>query len=339
MGCVYRRGKKWYGKYRAAGKQIQRVLPEARSKREAQIMLAHLMGQGVAGTGTTFADFAGQWLSYIRPRVKPRTAEGYRQDVTNDLVPVLGSRRLRDLGAADIQALVTSVLGREASPATVNKKLRTLRSMLNQAVEWNVVARPVRIRLLRQERKEMRFLSREQVDKLIAALPEAYRALVELAVFAGPRQGELLALRWSDINWERSEIAITRTRYGGHYTSPKTHSSRRVVSVAPQILAKLKPHADLPDSPIFTNRDGKPLDRSNLVQRVFEPALAAAGLPRIRWHDLRHTYVALANSVGVDAKTIQAQIGHSQITTTMDGYGHLFPAHRAAAAERIYRGV
>ena len=139
-----------------------------------------------------------------------------------------------------------------------------------------------------------------------------------------------MALRWSDIDFEKKVIFINRSYnplYG--FSEPKTRNAKRPVTISNSLVSILLDHhhrtGGEPEDLVFSNKSGKPISRQNMVTREFYPALERAGLPRIRFHDLRHTYATLLISMGENAKFIQRQLGHARITTTLDTYGHLMP--------------
>ncbi|UCF84569.1 MAG: site-specific integrase, partial [Desulfobacteraceae bacterium] len=147
------------------------------------------------------------------------------------------------------------------------------------------------------------------------------------------------ALKWSDIDWYNSQLIIRRTFQHGRFYEPKSATSKRNIDLGPTVMAQLKewklacpPNGlDL----VFPNDTGKPIDKNNLIRRHFEPALRRAGLRRIRFHDLRHTYASLLIAQGEHPKYIQVQMGHSSINVTMDTYGHLMNTVNQESAKRL----
>jgi integrase len=171
---------------------------------------------------------------------------------------------------------------------------------------------------------------------LEAVSNKKYRTLFTLAVLGGLRQGELLGLKWSDIDWEAKQVKINRTFNKRAWYSPKSKSSVRRVDLGPKMIKVLKewklacPPNDL--GLLFPSRTGKPLDDSTMVRKFFKPALKKAGLPIIRFHDLRHTYASLLIEQGENIKYIQSQLGHSSPVVTLNVYAHLMkPTNQASA--------
>ncbi|MCP4632157.1 MAG: site-specific integrase [candidate division Zixibacteria bacterium] len=157
------------------------------------------------------------------------------------------------------------------------------------------------------------------------------------------RRGELLALKWSDIDWNSSHIIVRRSLYRGQVITPKSKYSYRRIVMSPMLNKTLEEHRlFVPQSEfdlVFCRDDGKPLCPHSLVKRKFFPTLTRAGLRRIRFHDLRHTYASLLIAQGENIKFIQNQLGHSSAMTTLDRYGHLMPNAHNEAAEKLDQTV
>lgn len=180
----------------------------------------------------------------------------------------------------------------------------------------------------------MVFLDWEQAVALAEAIHERYRALIYLAIDSGMRWSELVGLRRSKVDLRRGKVRVTeqliRLRNGDWLRKEtKTAAGVRSITISPETVAILSSHisqyvgGDL-DALVFPNKAGNPLISSSFWQHYFRPALAVAGL-RCRFHDLRHTSVALAIAEGAHPKAIQTRMGHSSINVTLDRYGHLFP--------------
>lgn len=168
---------------------------------------------------------------------------------------------------------------------------------------------------------------------------QKYRTLFMLAIFTGVRQGELLGIKRGDIDWANCQINIQRTFNMGRFFSPKTKTSIRKVDLGPTVMTELKkwklacPQND--SDLVFPNGSGGPINYSNMVGRHFLPPLEGAGLPRIRFHDLRHTYASLLIDQGENLKYIQTQLGHSSPTVTLNVYAHLMKPTNQKAVCRL----
>ncbi len=177
---------------------------------------------------------------------------------------------------------------------------------------------------------ESRFLSPVELEALLGAAPPDYRTLMLVAAGTGMRWGELAGLQVAKVDLLRRRLEVCRTlsdvngnlRFG----PPKTASSHRSVSLPPTLVEALSRHLKgHRDELLFTSHDGGPLRRSNFHRRVWRPTILAAGLaePLPRFHDLRHSHVAMLIAAGVPMKAIQGRLGHASIVMTMDRYGHL----------------
>ncbi len=335
-----------------------------RSKKTAERRLAEIMAQVHSGSyrsirHITFDDFARRWLKdYVSARVKPLTYRAYRGIVRWHLDPVFGSQRLVDIAPDQIQAyMAKSIREKPNAPATINKTLVLLKHILKCAKQWGYLREnPAQdIKHARVEQKEMAYLSPDEIRLLLRHSDEPYRTLFLSGVLTGMRVGELQALQWGDIAWNANRIYVQRSifwyrkreaeEFGQEgselwrFTSPKSKRSKRSIVMSPKLREALELHRlRCPVSPhelVFCTPKGTPIQYRNLIRREFEPALDGAGLRKIRFHDLRHTYAALLIAQGFHAKFIQSQLGHASIQTTLDRYGHLLPEAQAGAGEKL----
>ena len=201
------------------------------------------------------------------------------------------------------------------------------------------VERPRRDQTLEAQESKIRVLTPNEIKPLLDAEENPkYRTLFMLAIMSGARQGELLGLKWSDVDWENCQINIQRTFNNQRWYKPKTKASHRKIDLGPVMMRELKkwrlacpPNAlDL----IFATNDGGPMCRSTMIRHFFNPALKKAGLSKIRFHDLRHTYASLLIDQGENIKYIQSQLGHSSPTMTLDIYAHLMkPTNQKAVVQ------
>jgi len=241
---------------------------------------------------------------------------------------------------------------------TINKTLTTLGSILKAAVIGKLLnANPVALverfkpeaQEYSEETEKVQYLTPEQIRPFLAeAKPGLYRTLFTTAILTGLRQEELLALRWGDIDWVSGQVQVRRvlSRNGGQWRfyPPKTKGSKRDVDVDPSLLLELKKwrlqvgKSELDDL-VFPSSFGGPLHRSTLYKQGFLPAFRKSGVPRVRFHDLRHTYASLLIDQDEHPKYIQVQMGHSSITMTMDTYGHLMNKVNAKSANRLAKTI
>lgn len=317
---------------------------------DAEKALATVMHQNNVGEyrdvpEVTLKDFAAKWLKSHASNVRPKTFDCYRQHVENRILPYFGSRRLRQINTEDVEQFKASLSKEDISPSTVGKHLLTLKMILKTAVAWGYLNRnPAEfVKKPRHVKKEVDFLTPIELGQLISATDEKHRALIITACYTGMRRGELLGLKWGDVDFAQGRIFVQRTLQSGRFYEPKTASSRRSVSVPQQVIDALKVHqarqaVELIENElelVFPNEAGKPMDGQNLYNRIFLPTLKLAELRQVRFHDLRHSYASALISAGENVKWIQKQLGHSSIQVTMDIYGHLLPEVEKDASARL----
>lgn len=368
-GTIGKRGSTYYVRfYDAEGRQQWESVGS--KKKDAEALLAERLravhrGEFQKLPDVTFAEFAAKFLEAHAARVRPGTLAGYRTHLEYRILPSLGSRKLKNLQPIDVEGFLADMRAEGVSPATSAKYLRTMKTVLKRAVRWGYLGRSPaeHIEYPRVTKPEMDFLTPGQLEKLIEATNAfeqrkhkngstsyhylGHRCLVTVAAYTGMRKGELLGLQWGDVDFSASRIFVRRTLQEGHFYEPKTAYSRRSVTVPPAVIEALKTHkleqavalAENEHDLIFTTDDGKPMDTMNVTHRIFEPALRKAELPKVRFHDLRHSYASALISAGENIKWVQRQLGHSSIMVTMDTYGHLLPDIERNAGQRLEQAL
>jgi len=229
---------------------------------------------------------------------------------------------------------------------TLRKILVTLNQIMAYAVrhgyiDYNPVRDAERPRGQGEEEKlSIRVLMPEEVHRFLDSIKNPkYKTLFMLAIMSGARQGELLGLKWSDMDWQNNQIQIKRTYNKQAFYDAKTKASRRKIDLGSKVMTELKkwklacPKSDL--DLVFPNEAGMPINYSNMVNRYFLPVLKAAKIQKIRFHDLRHTYASLLIEQGENIKYIQTQLGHSSPTVTLNVYAHLLKPVNQEAANRL----
>ncbi len=292
----------------------------------------------------TFRQFVEEhWKQKVLPAFKPSTAESHTVLLHKHLIPYFGDRRLCDIGTADVQALVMEKAHAGLAWNTV-KNLRNLVSrILRTAVEWNYLssnaARGVRLPA-KQLVRSPKVITVEQLRALLGELPEPVRTTALLCAFTGLRAGELFALRWRYVDFERGVLQVRESVHRGKFGSPKTRNSVRDLPLGNVVLAALLAHRRRvgqhnPDDLLFPSRRGTPLCRNNLLRRVVYPACDRVNTPRVSWHSLRHLHATLLSEAGEPLKVAQAQLGHADLQTTLGVYTHVMPESQRRAVERI----
>jgi integrase len=341
-----RRRKTLYGTTRA---EVAAKLTRAVADRE--------QGLGFNADNVTLENFLKRWLSdSVRDSVRPITYEGYARQIRNHITPALGWLRLKALTSAHLRGLYREKLDSGLSPRTVQYIHVTLHKALKQAVNDGLVPRNVAeaVKAPQVRREEIKPLSPEQARTLLkAAREDRIEALYVLAVTAGLRQGELLGLKWEDVDLNRSVLQVRCTLAGTRGGSPvfgipKTPKSRRGVRLTAGATEALRRHRTAQKEQrrklgtlwqdhglVFTTQIGTPLNRHNVTTRSFKPLLKQTGLPEIRFHDLRHTCATLMLVGGIHPKVVQEMLGHANVTITLDTYSHLLPDMQDIAVEKL----
>jgi integrase len=303
----------------------------------------------------TVAQFLESWLSdVVTPSLRPATVKSYRDLVERHVIPSLGKKQLTKLSVQDVQRLLNERQQSGLSPRSVQYIRGVLRSALNLAMKWELVPRNVAALAQppRIQPREMRFLTTDEALKLLeAARGNRLEGLYRVAIAIGLRQGEAFGLRWSDVDLAKGTLTVRNAlqRIDGKavLVPPKTARSRRIITVPPQLVAALKRHraVQLADRMIagprwqemdlvFSSPIGTPLDPSNIRRQLLE-LLKTAGLPPMRFHDLRHTAASLLVAEGVHPRTVMEILGHSQIAITMNTYSHVSSETMKDATNRM----
>jgi len=360
-GSLFKRGKRnkvWVARFRepvtGLNGEPQRIrrseiigtVAELPTRRDAELVLSnklrHLNSANYHPRSCcSLRDFVQEWKPQVLPTLKYSTQKHYEYVIETHLLPAFGNVQLRLISRESIQNFLAGKLKQGLSWRTVKHIRTTLGTILGTAEVWGYVEdNPVRKTRLprRGPRPERLVLSPEQLLSLLEALPEPSRSLVWLLVLTGLRVGELLALRWRDVDLVNGVIRVRQAVYEGHFDEPKTRSSNRTVplgSKAVQILTGRKPEAIDPEALVFASRKkGTPLCRHNLLNRQLAPTCKVLGLPRISWHALRHCNATLLDSVGTPRGTVTAILGHASPEIT-GLYVHSLPAGAREAVEKV----
>jgi integrase len=363
-GCLFIRGKRrkiWVARWREdviqpAGTVI-RVLrsetlgpvSEITSRREARILMQRRLvllnsGQRRAEATMTFGNFvAERFEPDILPTLKYATQKSYSLLLRTHLLPRFRDSRLCDIARAQVQQFVTSKLKDGDAWETTNHFRTLLSKIMGTAVSWNYLSdNPVRgVKMPeRTLKRPHRFLTMDEVRRLIAASEEPVRTIVMLATITGLRIGEILGLRWGRINLAVGTLRVEETCYHGRFGTPKTKASRRELPLPSAVVQALLAHRSRSSSTseealVFCTSNGTPLASNNLRKRQLRPACLRAALAPINWHALRHTHGTLLHEQGTPLRVAQAQLGHSHMTTTLEVYTHASASAQRHAVEQL----
>ena len=361
-----RKDGRWEAKYTVhTAEGPQRRALYGKTRKEVADKLAKVLADRASGytfdtEKMTVGEYLDRWLNDSdRGSVRTSTYERHEQIVRLHLKPALGRLKLSKLTPAHMQGLYRDKLDSGLSSATVQKIHAVLHKALAQALKWNMIPRNAAdaVKAPRPAPEEMHPLSTDESRKLIEAVRgDKLEALYILAVHTGMRQGELLALKREDVNLNEGVIHVRHTlvRNGGRIAlgEPKTKGSRRPVHLTGAAVEALRNHLEkqLEDIErlgdlyrdhglVFTSEVGTLINPTNLRRRSFARLLERAGLPQIRFHDLRHTCATLLLARNVHPKYVQELLGHATVAITLDIYSHMIPGmgnHTARAMEDVF---
>lgn len=335
------------------GRRVRRYLYGATRAEVAEelhkLLADQSVGLPIETSRQTVGQFLTDWLEHsVKPAVRSRTYTSYEQVCRTYLIPDLGRVPLRKLAPQHVRAMLNRLLAEgHLSARSVGYIRVVLRAALNHARKWNLVARNAAelTESPRVRRFEIKPLTLERARALLAqAKGDRLEALYAVALASGLRMGETLGLRWQeDIDLDKGRMTINQaiqrqTGAGLVAVEPKTERSRRTIELPAPLIAALKAHrvrqietrlaagSLWQDSGlVFTSAVGTPLEPRNL-HRSFKAMLVKAGLPDIRFHDLRHSAASLMLAQGVELRTIQQILGHSSISLTANTYAHVMPS-------------
>ncbi len=331
-----------------------------RTRKEAEVALAAWITEVERGTAlepskVTVGGLLEQWLTGVaKHNVKATTLEDYEATIRVHILPTLGSVLLQRLTAAQVQAFYATKLDAGASPRTVQLCHLRLSQALKQAVAWGLVAhnvcanvKPPRVVYKRSET----WTPEEAQAFLSVAAADGLHPLWLLALSTGMRRGELLGLRWRDLDLDRRSLSVRQCvvihKGAALIEEPKTSSARRVVKLPAEAVEALREHRrrqverrlcvgslwedhDL----VFCTRLGRPLNPNN-VARSYTRLVAIAGVPRIRLHDLRHTHATWLLKAGQPVKVVSERLGHAKVSITLDTYAHVLPDMQEGAVDTV----
>ena len=349
MGAIRKRGKNYIITY-YEGSGRRRWETVGPNLHEARQVLAERMSERRTGKSRvprdqiTVCELVKKWkennltVQQQLGRLKPSTLRSYQSNLDGHIAPFFGAMALSEVTLASVQQFIKVLLGKSLSPKTIGNVIVILKEMFKHAVQWgHLEANPVQyVERPRGEDKEMDVFTPDEIRRLLDAQEEPLRTLLLTAVLTGMRQGELFGLQWEDVDFVRHLIHVRRSLWHSTLGTPKSRRSRRAIDMTQTLEQALQELSTTRRSEfVFCSERGTPLDADNFRHREFPAALQRAGLRRIRFHDLRHTYTSLLIAHGAHPKYIQAQLGHASIQTTLDRYGHLMPQLHQAEAQKL----
>ena len=295
----------------------------------------------------TLKEYLVDWFSTKKNTIKPKTAYDYGRLLKNYIYPTLGKIKLKELTTHRITRFYADMKKKGRGVRTIQITHNILRSSLQDAVRNGIIGRNPCVGALipRNSPREMLVLTESQVTKfLIAAENSRYKALYHLAITTGMRYSELIGLKWSDIDWDKGTIKVQRQlqyipHKGYQFNRPKTRSGIRTIMLGKTTLSKLRQHYNenahedqTGENLIFVNGIGTQIYFKRF-HKDFKRVLKNAGLPNIRFHDLRHTAATLMIANGIPVVIVSKILGHSKPSVTMNIYAHASVEMQSEAAQ------
>jgi integrase len=318
------------------------TLRQARKAAEEHLRPLNL-GKVTPYSAITIREFVEKYfVPNFFPTLKLSTRQRYRCTLDKHLLPAFGETRLCNIGTIDLQQFVLQKMEGGLGWECADHYRNLMSKIFNTAKKWGFYSgdNPA-IGVELPEKKAVRekhVLIPDQVSPLLAALEEPARTMVFVGVLTGLRIGEILALRWTDVDFNSSEIRVEQACYRGLIGTPKTKGSRRTLPMPDSlkdVLKRLSEKTASGEPLIFQTRNGTPFSDTNLLHQHLKPAGKKLGMPWLNWHTLRRTHATLLQHSGATLKEAQAQLGHSKMSTTLEIYTISIPSAQRKAVQNL----
>jgi len=335
--------------YDQNGKRHYQAMHKGATKKEAEAAEIEIMSAISRGVYIpskkipAFGEVCKEWLAYKQPKVRVSSFKSYESCVGKNLT-VFYDLRITMLTTARLEGFISDRQKEGMNIKTLKNIIGLLNQVFNYAVrhryiESNPLSAAERPRSSSEQKGS--FLMPDEINRLLNTEDDPmYHVLLKLAVFSGARQGELLGLRWCDVSFNDKQIRIERSFNHGAVYEPKNRTSRRKIDLGDDMMLILREYrkTNLHKDLVFSDKKGNHL-KSKTVLKHFRNTLEKAGLPVIRFHDLRHTFASLLIHQGENIKTVQSQLGHSTPTQTLNTYSHLMKNPDSDIAGRMEKAV
>jgi integrase len=363
IGCLFVRGKRpkvWVARWRervltSRGSMSTILRSEVLgtvselSKRQAQNLLEDRLrpvnrGRAVPRSNISFRRFVeDEFRPLVLPTLKFATREIYTLLLDKHLLPRFGEECIADIDTPEVQRFVLEKLKQGYAWETASHMRHLLSKVLGTAKDWRYLADNPVLGVAMPERilkRPHKALSIEEVRMLLSKMNEPERTITIVATLAGLRIGEILGLRWGRVHLDQCTLEVEETCYKGVFGTPKSKASRRGTPLAPVVVQALDAHRlrcldTSANALVFSKGDNEPLSADNLRKKRLASACRRAGLRRIDWHTLRHTYSTLLHDLGTPIRVQQTLLGHSSAATTMDVYTHPVSTSERDAVSRL----
>jgi integrase len=368
-----REGNYWYlrvwqdvfvGGVRTRRRQRIKIAPASTLEREAKKIAAEMLrpvNQGLVtvGSAVNFTEYVDStYIPTVLPLLAKTTQESYKVRIRKYLKPSFGASCLRDLSPLTLQRYFSAMASQGIAYPSVLKLRDALSSILRSAVQYDfLVKNPLdglRLPPDKRGRRSKPFISPEQFDTLLQFVAEPYATMLYTAVWTGLRVSELIGLKWRCIHID--SISIDQRYFRGDWSAPKSAASAATIGVSPEVIARIHRLKDLtvdvkagnavrnyklvkssnPDDLVFQSvKEGKPMRDNNILKRFIKPAAHRVGISFVNWQCLRTSHATWLVQAGADPKSVQGQMRHSRISTTMDIYAQIVPAAQRQAITKL----
>ena len=350
-----RRGRYVLDFYDQHGRRQWVTLPKGTNREDAQDRLLKIQNRLARGSYVPhgevpkFKNVGQDWLETKKDNLRASTWKAYEGHLKNHF-NMVDELRVNQITVAVVEKFMAERRRCGMILPTLKKVMITFGQVMRYAarhklIDHNPVPEAERPRGQgREVEKRIAVLKPAEIRRLIdAEANQKYKMLFTLAAMSGARQGELLGLKWSDVLWGSGQIQIRRTYNNRAWYRPKSKTSERNIDLGPAVMRGLKEWRfacpRTADNLIFPGELGGPMDQTYMKRHHFRPALKAAGLPPVRFHDLRHSFASILIEQREGLPYIQKQLGHSKPSVTLDIYAHLFDDHNPEAAGRLEAAV
>ena len=356
MACITKRRRRYViDFYDHQGKRKRITLKEGTTKKKARDKLREIENNLSRGTYIpekkipTFSEVAKHWLEHKKLHIRDSTWASYNGHVQHHFEK-FNQTKVNRITVISVEKFIAAKLQQGLSIPTMKQVLITMSQIMKYAVKHRFIDyNPVRDAEKpkgkgKNQKRRIRVLNPVEINTLLNAdMGPKCRTLIRLAIFSGAREGELMGLKWSDVEWDDNQIHIQRTYNHRQWYEPKSESSNRKIDLGEKMMSQLRkwklacPPNEL--DLIFPTDAGKPLDGSNMYHHYFKPLLRKTGIRKIWFQDFRHTYASLLIEQGEDIVYIQNQMGHADPTVTLKVYAHLMKPANPKAAQKLEKTV
>ncbi|PHE73276.1 site-specific integrase [Bacillus wiedmannii] len=340
------------------GKRKQKKKRGFITKKEAENALTKVLSEVNTGTyiepsKLSYGEYLQDWFNTKKHSVGIQTAKVLKGYLNSRIIPSLGNFKLAKLTSLHMQNYVNSLRDDGLKRGTIEKIIKIIRNSLEHAIDLELISKNVatKTKLPKSDKEELTVWNEQEVQLFLKVAQDSrYSIVFHMALVTGMRQGELLGVRWKDVDLEKGHLTISQTLSHDGKTfllGGKTKSSLRKILLPASTITKLKKHRavmlqeKLSQGEEYQDNDlvmctpyGTPINPAN-VRRSLNALIKKAAVPKIRFHDLRHTHATLLLAKGVNVKVISERLGHSNIKITLDTYSHVLPTMQEDAVNKI----